>query len=139
MLFLKNFIYILIENDIKEVIIMSFIQKIFDGISSSASRAIKSPAGKLATLAVVDGAINGAVRPELQKRGMDARVSARLSQNGLDAVQVDFASRSIGQVTCLWQAPAKFEAQPANIIPVEDLWSSLCAAEAAAQNQDDNN
>lgn len=118
---------------------MSFIQKIFDGISASASRAVKSPAGKLATLAVLDGTINGAVRPELQKRGMDARVSARIGQSGLDAVQVDFAHRAIGQVTCLWQAPEKFQAQPANIVPVEDLWSALCAAEAAAQNQGENN
>lgn len=118
---------------------MSFVQKIFDGISNAASRAVSSPAGKLASLAVLDGTINGAVRPELQKRGMDARVSAKLGQNGLDAIQVDFAHRGLGQVTCLWQAPAKFEAQPANIIPVEDLWSSLCAAEAAAQNQDANN
>lgn len=117
---------------------MSFIQKIFDGISASASRAIKSPAGKLATLAVMDGAINGAIRPELQKRGMDARVSAKLSQSGLDAVQIDFASRSVGQVTCLWQAPEKVEVQPANIVPVEDLWSALCAAEAAAHQGENN-
>ena len=117
---------------------MSFIQKIFDGISSATSRAVKSPAGKLATLAIIDGTINGAVRPELQKRGMDTRVSARLSENGLDAVQVDFASRSVGQVTCLWQAPQKVQIQPAHIVPVEDLWSSLCAAEAAVHNEENN-
>ena len=118
---------------------MSFIQKIFDGISASTSRAIKSPAGKLATLAILDGTINGAVRPELQKRGMDARVSAKLGQGGLDAIQVDFAHRGIGQVTCLWQAPEKIEVQPAHIVPVEDLWASLCAAEAAAQSDENNN
>lgn len=117
---------------------MSFVQKIFDGISNAASRAVNSPAGKLASLAILDGTINGAVRPELQKRGMDARVSARLNQNGLDAIQVDFASRSIGQVTCLWQAPQKVEVQPAHIVPVEDLWSSLCAAEAAAREGENN-
>lgn len=118
---------------------MSFIQKIFDGISSSAARAVRSPAGKLASLAILDGTINGAVRPELQKRGMDARVSARLNQNGLDAVQIDFAHRSMGQVTCLWQAPEKVQVEPAHIVPVEDLWSALCAAEAAAQQGENNN
>ena len=117
---------------------MSLIQKIFNGISSVSSKVSSTPAGRLATLAVLDGTINGAVRPELQKRGMDARVSARIGQNGLDAVQVDFASRSIGQVTCLWQAPQKIEIQPASIMPVEDLWSSLCAAQAAAQNNSNN-
>ena len=117
---------------------MSFMQKIFNGISNATSKVCNTPAGKLASLAILDGTINGAIRPELQKRGMDARVSARIGQNGLDAVQVDFASRSIGQVTCLWQAPQKVEAQPANIMPVEDLWTALCAAEAAAQNSNSN-
>ena len=114
------------------------MQKIFNGISSITSKVCNTPAGKLASLAILDGTINGAIRPELQKRGMDARVSARVGQSGLDAVQVDFASRSIGQVTCLWQAPQKVEAQPANIIPVEDLWTALCGAQAAAQNNSNN-
>ena len=117
---------------------MSLMQKIFNSISSVSSKVCNTPAGKLASLAILDGTINGTIRPELQKRGMDARVSARIGQNGLDAIQVDFASRSIGQVTCLWQAPQKVECQPASIIPVEDLWSSLCAAQAAAQNSNSN-
>lgn len=117
---------------------MSLIQKIFNGISSVSSKVSSTPAGKLATLAILDGTINGTIRPELQKRGMDARVSARIGQTGLDAVQVDFASRSVGQVTCLWQAPQKIECQPASIMPVEDLWSTLCAAQVAAQSSNSN-
>lgn len=103
---------------------------------------MRSPAGKMLAIAVAQAAIQANVRPWLQERGADMAVS--LDPN-LGAVQVDIASRNYGQATLLLRAPAAIEAQPANVVPIQQLWQNINIAEelnrinamndAAAQQQ----
>lgn len=101
---------------------------VFKNVGQTIGRLLKGPYGSFITAAVIDAAVNGSIRPELQKHGMDMNVS--MTRAGLNGpVQLDFAQQKVGQITVLYQPPRNVEVQPAQMTPVGDLWANIQKAQ----------
>lgn len=90
---------------------------------------MRSPAGTMVATALINAAVEANLRPTLNQNGADICIQMAPGQ-----VQVDFASRRVGQITTLWRQPAPVLANPTQLKPVDQMWNDIMAATAANDN-----
>lgn len=98
------------------------------GVKQFVKGVIESPMGLPILASALDASLNGNVKPWLRANGSDVAISAAPGQ-----IQVDFANAKCGQTTILWRAPQPVLAQPQQLVPIDQLWANIQAAQAAQQ------